>query len=117
MYSRNFRPQTQNENDSVPVQSFEDSFSADAFMNDMARRAYRGNEENADFGEKKAEQTQNATPRAEASRSPGNATSTKRVGLAADDLLLIGVLLLCLNDAEKSEDLFLPLLIAVLLLS
>lgn len=118
MYSRNFRPQTQNPTDSVPVQSFGDSFSADAFLNDMARRSQE-HESAPTLDERNDRARSQAATEGpdQKSENPAVSTSEKKTRFPADDLLLIGVLFLCLNDAEKSEDLLLPLLIAVLLLS
>ena len=108
MYSRSFQPPKEEKYGNIPVQSFEDSFSADAFLKEKgaAQKALPEREE-----ETGAAQSSLSTQSGELS-----AGKTPQA-LRPDDLLLLILLLVFLSDARKSGDKILPLLFAALLLS
>ncbi len=105
MYYRNIRPSlTKNEND-VPVQYFGDSFAADAFK--------IKNENNAkNISNEKEENT-------DANRSERKISEIKDgfFGKDIDNLLLLGLIFLFLTDCECKEDIIIPVLLGVILLS
>ena len=108
MYSRSFGANNpQSRYGDIPVQSFEDSFSADAFLKqDAAQRALS--------------ESKNRVSPEEASAPGEDETQLPQQGagkLRPDDLLLIGLLVLFLSDMPKNGDKILPVLLAVLLLS
>ena len=111
MYSRSFQPPKEGKYGDIPVQSFEDSFSADAFLKEKgaAQKALPEREEETGAAQSSLS-TQNAL------RGELSAGKTPQA-LRPDDLLLLILLLVFLSDARKSGDKILPLLFAALLLS
>ncbi len=108
MYSRSFQPPKEGKYGDIPVQSFEDSFSADAFLKESgaAQKTLPERSERTD-GEREKDAVQSGEP--SAGKTPQ--------ALRPDDLLLLILLLVFLADARKSGDKILPLLFAALLLS
>mgnify|MGYP004491540943 FL=1 len=111
MYSRSFQPPKEGKYGDIPVQSFEDSFSADAFLKEKGA------------AQKALPEREEETGAAQSSLSPHSALSGELSAgktlqaLRPDDLLLLILLLVFLSDARKSGDKILPLLFAALLLS
>lgn len=111
MYYRNFRPaEKRNEND-IPVQYFADSFSADAFTNKESKIKEEKSVENDDNCEQEIENKKDAAKKAD--REVKGILGSKDV----DSLLLIGLIFLFLTDCECKEDILIPVLLGVLLLS
>lgn len=111
MYSRSFQPPKEEKYGNIPVQSFEDSFSADAFLKEKgaAQKALPEREEETGAAQSSLS-TQNAlSGELSAGKTPQ--------ALRPDDLLLLILLLVFLSDARKNGDKILPLLFAALLLS
>ena len=99
MYSRSFQPPKTTHYGDIPVQSFEDSFSADAFL-------------------KEAEAVKKTLPeRKEPENTENEPTVKSPRTVHPDDLLLLALLVLFLSDRQRNNDKLLPVLLAVLLLS
>lgn len=100
MYSRNFRPAQQRTEGNVPVQYFEDSFSADTFG-----------------VTKKAKETEMKMPEATEGLSIEKTIAPKDTARKIDieDLLLIGMLLLFSTDIKDKEDLLIPIILGAIL--
>ena len=111
MYSRSFQPPKEEKYGNIPVQSFEDSFSADAFLKEKgaAQKALPEREEETGAA-------QSSLSAQSALRGELSAGKTPQA-LRPDDLLLLILLFVFLSDARKSGDKILPLLFAALLLS
>lgn len=105
MYYRNIRPSlTKTEND-VPVQYFGDSFSADVFKNKNENITESISSETEDNGDLKA------------SEQKIGETKASPLGKDIDNLLLLGLIFLFLTDCECKEDIIIPVLLGVILLS
>ena len=120
MYTKSFRGYTEQRENEIPVETFGDSFSAKAFLNNEKMR-----EENASFTEsvpasyepsveQSAEDEKNDT--VTAINISRESKHKKTFGFEIDDLLLIGLLLLFLGDAEKKEDMLIPILLGIILI-
>ena len=123
MYSRSFQPPKEEKYGNIPVQSFEDSFSADAFLKEKkaAQKALPEREEETGAAQSSLSTqsslgTQSSLSTQNALRGELSAGKTPQA-LRPDDLLLLILLLVFLSDARKSGDKILPLLFAALLLS
>ena len=129
MYSRSFQPPKEEKYGNIPVQSFEDSFSADAFLKEKkaAQKALPEREEETGAAQSSlSTQSSLGTQSSLSTQSPLSTQNALRGELSAgktpqalrpDDLLLLILLLVFLSDARKSGDKILPLLFAALLLS
>lgn len=111
MYSRSFQPPKEEKYGNIPVQSFEDSFSADAFLKEKkaAQKALPEREEETGAAQSSLSAQSALSGELSAGKTPQ--------ALRPDDLLLLILLLVFLSDARKSGDKILPLLFAALLLS
>ncbi len=102
MYSRNYNGNTKEEK--VPVQLFEDSFTTKAFESmNSAKKTYTSCER----GQK--ELSEHVSDDLPVSRNDRK--------LSYDDLLIAGLIIMFLLDDKKSNDIVIPVLLAVLLLS
>lgn len=117
MYSRSFQPPKEGKYGNIPVQSFEDSFSADAFLKEKgaAQKALPEREEETGAAQSSLS-TQSSLSAQNALSGELSAGKTPQA-LRPDDLLLLILLFVFLSDARKSGDKILPLLFAALLLS
>ncbi len=111
MYSRSFQPPKEGKYGDIPVQSFEDSFSADAFLKEKGAAQKALPEREEETGTAQSSLSPHSTLSGELS------TGKTPQALRPDDLLLLILLLVFLSDARKSGDKILPLLFAALLLS
>lgn len=107
MYSRSFTPTDPKRYGDIPVQSFEDSFSADAFLKQDAANRVQHEPRSESESEK---------PNA-SEESPAQSGGKPHRALHPDDLILLGLFILFLNETPKNGDRLLPILLAVLLLS
>lgn len=96
MYTRNFETKGHSVKQGVPVECFDDSFSANAFL--KSEKALHNQCTDDELKTKK----ENQTPCAQ--KSP------------TDELLIIGLILLLLGDNDKKENLLLTILLSLLLL-
>lgn len=123
MYSRSFQPPKEEKYGNIPVQSFEDSFSADAFLKEKGAAQKALPEREEETGAAQSSLSTQSSLSAQSSLSTQNALSGELSAgktpqaLRPDDLLLLILLLVFLSDARKSGDKILPLLFAALLLS
>jgi hypothetical protein len=105
MYYRNFRPAEKRNENNVPVQYFGDSFSADAFAKkDNARKK----ESVCDVCDNRKE-----TEDPEKKEIKPDEHKAKDI----DDLLLLGLILLFLTDCQCKEDIIIPVILGIILLS
>ena len=112
MYSRTFNPDSQKNYGNIPVQSFEDSFSTDAFL----EKNSAGAPQRENPPEPPEIQETAAGREAEKPACLSQERHTSR-HFAADDYLLLGLLLLFLSDSDRKDDILIPVLLAILLLS
>lgn len=108
MYYRNFRPAEKRNENNIPVQYFGDSFSADAF-------AKQDKKETA-----KEEKTECSTcEKQEICEKSNKNTVTKNplASLDIENLLLLGLILLFLTDCECKEDIIIPVILGIILLT
>lgn len=129
MYSRDYRSQqslqplpqmqsqyqSQNNSANIPIQSFEDSFSADAFMKESQNQTQSERQAITDTSVKDADSVQSESMESKNSVKEHEMRRKKRP--APDDLLLLGLIMIFLGDAESKDDIPMPLLLAILLLS
>ena len=102
MYSRNFRPAQQRTEGNIPVQYFDESFSADAFN---AKKA----------GESPNDQ-EKSIQNVESSNDKTNAPTNTARKLDIEDLVLMGLIMLFASDIKEKDDLLIPVILASILL-
>ena len=110
MYINNHYIQDDKKTSHVPVQTFGDSFSADAYMKDMKSTDMQS----GSFRQSK--ETVPAIVEEENVKHCAESNHNKRfLGLDFEDLLLIALLLLYIGDDDKRDDKVIPVILSVLL--
>lgn len=111
MYTRSARINYDGAKQDIPVETFGDSFSADAFIKNEAMYSEQINKENPETHKEILEKTSAADIEEKSIEKP-----RRTININTDDLLLIGLLLLFITDNDSNTDLMLPLLLAVILI-
>ena len=111
MYSRSFSSADRKKDSGIPIEYFSDSFSADAFKKTHSVNSMQNYDKNS------------ARSQDIANQPPDNADKkeiapTKSVrNYNFEDLILLGLLLLFMNDVHSKEDLLIPVILGTILLS
>ena len=112
MYSKSFSTAEKKRDSSVPVEYFSDSFSADAFKKSAGSQI-----------EKNEPHSKQDTPQ-KTFRDNSDDENKKEIAPTKsvrnynfEDLILLGLVLLFLNDINDKEDLIIPIILGVILLS
>ena len=108
MYYRNFRPAEKRNENNIPVQYFGDSFSADAF----AKQDKKDDKKEKEQPCIKCEKNENSEKDCEKSK-----TINPFASFDIENLLLIGLILLFLTDCECKDDIIIPVILGIILLS
>ncbi len=108
MYYRNFRPAEKRNENNIPVQYFGDSFSADAFTKQDKKEVAKEEKQECSTCEKQ-----------EICEKHNEKTTAKNplASLDIENLLLIGLILLFLTDCECKEDIIIPVILGIILLT
>ncbi len=103
MYTRNFQNYSSKQDEKIPIELFQDSFTTKAFenMTDCKPNNLSIRKEAKNMSDTKSE---TLPPRSLRS-------------FTYDDLLIIGLILMFLFDDKKNNDIVIPVLLAILLLS
>ena len=108
MYYRNFRPAEKRNENNIPVQYFGDSFSADAFAKQDKKEIAKEKHQECSSCEKQ-ETCEKSIEK--------NAAKNPLASLDIENLLLIGLIFLFLTDCECKEDIIIPVILGVILLT